>query len=209
MVQLKDLFYALAYCNQHIKTHKSECIAHNISPSRFYNIKQDIVKYLLQNSCSFGLEVTITSNEVQPQSDGKDIQLVGILFKSQSLDTLHVHQLYHHYLDLIPKELLPEPTEYVAKHDINLEWDEQEFVENFNLIIKWVRSRGIDQLYPQLSNAFFIQKIVRWCPSFCFMWDGGPKKFIRVKHAPKSWKKYDVAYFREHVTEILNDIEPL
>ena len=209
MIHLKDLFYAIAYCNQHIKTHKSECKAHNISLSRFYNIKQDIVKYLLQNCHSFGLGVTITSNEIQTQSDGKEIQLIGILLKSQSLDTLHIHQPYTHYLDLIPKESLPEPVEYVAKHDVNLEWDEQEFVKNFNLIVKWVRSRGIGQLYPELSDPYFVQKIVRWCPSFCFMWDGGSKRFIRVRYARKKWKKYDVAYFREHVTEILNDIESL
>ena len=174
MIRLNDLFYAVAYCNQHIKTHRNECKSHNISPSRFYNIKQDVVRYLISNQKSFGLDVSITSHEIQP-SEPKDIELVGILFKTQSLDELHIHQVYSHCKDLIPYDTLPEPVVYVPRCTFESEWDEQEFVKNFQVILDWAKQRKVENFYPELSNSHFFQKMQRWYWNLAFMWGGGER----------------------------------
>lgn len=208
MIRLKDLFYALAYCNQHIKTHKSECREYNISPSRFYNIKQDIVRYLISNQKSFGLEVTITSHEIDAQELG-DVELIGILIKTQSLDELHVHQLYSGYDDLIPKESIPELTAYVPNHAFEFEWNENEFVKSFNTILMWAKEEKLERMYPTISDSMFYQRMKRWYWDIVFQ-HGSSKKIVRMKRegAPKrTWKKYNINDFRKNATEILNNIE--
>lgn len=208
MIRLKDLFCAIAYCNFHIKAHKSECKAHNISLTRFYNIKQDIIRYLISNQKSFGLGITITSHEVQ-NIESTDGELIGILIKNQSLDELHVHQPYCDYKDLIPKELLPEPTEYVPNRTLESEWNENEFVESFNTILEWVKVGKLDNMYPTLSDSMFYQKMKRWYWNIAFAW-GDNKKSVRMKKekAPKNtWKEYKLNDFRKNATKILNDIE--
>lgn len=207
MIKLKTLFYAIAYCNQHIKTYKKECKSYGISPSRFYNIKQDIVRYLLVNSSSLGLGVTITSHEAQ-SSEPKNIELVGILFKTQSLDELHVHQVYSHCDDLIPSELLPALSEYTSQHSFVSDWNEEEFIGNFNLILNWAKQQKIENFYNDLDNIRFVQKMQRWYWNLAFMW-GKDKRYVRIKKqkAPKkTWEEYNINGFRKNATEILNSI---
>lgn len=208
MVRLKDLFYAIAYCNLHVKAHKSECKAHDISLTRFYNIKQDIVRYLISNQKSFGLGIIITSHEIQTKESSGG-ELIGILIKDQSLNELHVHQPYCDYRDLIPKELLPEPTEYIPNHTLQSEWNEDEFVESFNTILKWAKEGKLDNMYPTFSDSMFYQKMKRWYWDIVFAWSDN-KKSVRMKKekAPKKmWEEHKLNDFRKNATRILNNIE--
>ena len=208
MIRLKDLFYAIAYCNQHIKTHKSECKKHAISPSRFYNVKEDIIRYLIENQKTFGLGVIITSYEIQ-HSDPKDIELVGIKLVTQSLNELHVHQLYSHYNDLVPADSLPEPKEFVPNHTFESEWDESEFIEAFDTIIKWAKQQKIENFYPTLRDSFFLQKMQRWYWNLYFAHDPARHVFrIKKKRASRrTIKEFGIKEFRNNATNILNDME--
>lgn len=204
MIHLKDLFDAIAYCNQHIKEHKLECKAHDASASRFYNVKKDIIRYLILNRDTYSLAVTITSHEIQHTKTG-DIELIGILFKSQHLDELHVHQIYSNVNDLICSEILPDLEEYIPKHIFVREWNEQEFVERFSTIVKWAIQVGIRNLYKGIPARYFIQKIVRWYPHFDFIWGKDMntvsiKKDITIKG---EYRTYNIGEFIRNLTKIL------
>lgn len=210
MIKLKDLFYAIAYCNQHIKTHKDECKAHGISTSRFYNIKQDVVKFLIENQKTFGLGVSVNSHEVQ-HLESCDVFTIGIQIKTQSLDELQVHQLYQgDYRKLIPESLLPALTEYVPRHTFEAEWDEQEFVNEFQIILDWVKNEKLNNFYTTLADSYFVQKMTRWYNTMCFSWDERRKLvFIKKKGFPKGKgkAKYGISEFRKNTTLILNNME--
>lgn len=210
MIELKDLFYAIAYCNQHIKTHKSECKKYKISPSRFYNIKLDIIRYLVSQQKTLNIEVIITSYEKQRQ-EPRDVELIGMLFRAQSSFDLHVHQLYSEYRDLIPGEALPELTDYVPGHTLEFEWNEQEFVRLFDIILNWGKQQKLENIYSDLPDSYFCQKLKRWYWNIDFWHERNSRVLcIKKERTPKgTGVQYNVKEFRKNATELLNKIEGL
>lgn len=86
--EIKKLLNNLSYCNDYIKCHKNDSYKNIISNTKFYDLKNCVLEFLLRHSKELG--IVVEDCELQ-QQNGKTLILIPIVFDD---DIYKFHQIY-------------------------------------------------------------------------------------------------------------------
>ena len=95
--EIKKLLNNLSYCNDYIKCHKNDSYKSVISNTKFYDLKNCAIEFILRHSGDLG--IVIGDCELQ-QQNGKTLVLIPVIFED---NTYIFHQIYDDIRDNLTK----------------------------------------------------------------------------------------------------------